>query len=224
MRKLAVATLCCATLACAGGRASQREQPITVADSDYGRLQSGQTAIVDAARGDLAKARDAEARAKLRQTEARNQAGLAKADATAADAERGRGEALTKAANESRDPAQLAQAQRITQGAQVRKQAADAHMAYSQKLQAAADTGVTAAERRVAYESARVELAKLQALQAAQVPAATKYDGAKMQAQVDQSRKELEQAEAQARSADAEATTAQRNWEELNRQVQAYGG
>jgi hypothetical protein len=222
MKKIAIAVAACAALACGGKRVEQK--PLTVSDSDYGRLQAGQTQLVDAARADLARARDEHARAKLRQTEAINEDQLAQADLQAAEAAKTRADSMARSANESRAPAQLEQARTAAETAQLRQRAADAHMDHARKLQRARAAQVGVAERRVAYESARVELAKLQSLQQAQVPAASKYDARRLEAQVAKARKELEQAEGEVRKSEAEVTAAERTWQELDRQLKAQLG
>lgn len=222
MRRIATALAACAVLACAGSRGEKR--PLSVSDSDYGRLQAGQTQPVDAARAELSRARDELARAKLRQTEAQSEDQLAKSDLQAVDAAQTRANALAKDASASREPAKLEEARKAKEHADLRKRTAEAHMEYARKLQANRTAGVKAAEQRVAFESSRVEAAKLQALQQAQIPAAGKYDGPRIEAQVAQASKELEKAEGEVRKSEAEVTAAKQRWEELNRQLQAQAG
>src|SRR5512134_3359067 len=121
MRKLAVAVLASAALACAGSKA---QKPVTVSDADYGRLQPGQTQPVEEARADLGTARDALARARLRQSEAKGQVGLVESDLQAAEAARTRAEALAKQAKASADPAEAEQARAAGQAAELRRRTA----------------------------------------------------------------------------------------------------
>jgi chromosome segregation ATPase len=222
MRKIAVTLVACAALACAGSKAQKK--PVTVSDADYGRLQPGQTQPVDQARADLGSARDALARAKLRQSEAKGQVGLVEADLQAAASARTRAETLAKQAKASADPVQVEQARAAAESAELRRRTAEAHQQYVRSLEQTRNAEVTAAERRVAYEEARVELAKLQALQEAKVPAATKYQPAELEARVANARKEMEDAENKARTLQSQMANAERQWQELNRQMQASGG
>lgn len=223
MSKIVAAMAACAALACAGGRAEQKA-PVTVSDSDYGRLQSGQTALVDAARADLARARDEFARAKLGETDARQEDELARADLTAAESAKMRADSLAKTAAESNAPADLEAAKSMAETAQLRLETANAHMTYAKAVQAQRAAEVRTAERRVAYESARVELSKLQALQQAGVPAAAKYPSSELEGQVAQARQHLEQAEKESGGGEAQVTSAKRTWEELNRRLQVKLG
>jgi hypothetical protein len=222
MKKLVLALAAVAALAC-GGSQRAAKKPVTVSDSDYGRLQAGQTSIVDAARADLGNARDAVARAKLRQTDASNEVGHVQADLATADAEQKRADALMRAAKQSNDPAQLEQARAMGESARLLRQAAEAHGVYAKHLVDTRAAEVAAAERRVAYEELRVEHAKLRALQLAQVPAATKYDAAALDARVAAARKDLEAAEGHARTLGAQMNQASARWLELTRQLQARG-
>ena len=195
--------------------------PVTVSDSDFGRLPATQMAPVDNARDDLSQSRDDFARAKLRQTDAAQAVDLAQADLSVAAAELQRAAARTKMAEESNDPAQLAQARHMTETAQLRENTAKARLDFAQKLQAARAAEVAAAEKRVAYGEMRLEQAKLQALQQAQVPAAQKYDAAQLDGRVAAARNEFDEAQGKAQAALAEASNAEGHWRELNRQLQA---
>jgi DNA repair exonuclease SbcCD ATPase subunit len=225
MTRIAVtlaACAACAALACAGSRPEQK--PVTVSDSDYGRLESGQTQLVDAARVELGRARDEFARAKLGETDAKQEDELARADLKAAEGARMRADSLAKTAKESNAPADIEAARTMAETARLHLQVADAHMAYAKAVQAQRAAEVRTAERRVAYESARVELAKLQALQQAAVPAAAKYPAAQLEGQVAQARRQLEQAEKESGGGEAQVMSARRTWEELNRRLQAKLG
>jgi len=218
MRKIAIALGACVVLACAG-----TQKPTTVSDADYGRLNPGQTGPVDDARAELGTARDAAARAKLRQTEARHELELAKADEEAADADRLKAASAAKAAKESNDPAQIESARNVSDTAQLRKRTADAHVDYAKKLQTFRDADVAAANQKVAYLEARVERSKLAALQDAQVPAATKYDASKLDAQVSKAQAQKQEADSKVGSAKAEMANAGKAWQELDREFQARG-
>jgi colicin import membrane protein len=218
MRRLtvfAVLGLC----ACAGtGKGSSAP---TVSDADFGRLQPGQTGPVDEARRFLASARDEQARAKLRLQEVQHQDDLAKADATAARAAAARAAAQAKAADDSRDPAQLEQARALKEQADAEKRAADARDTYAKQLKDARQASVDAASAQVDLGDARVELAKVQALQQAGIPAASRYDAGKFQARVDDARKSFQAALQKARDAESKALASQQAWSDAQRQAQA---
>jgi chromosome segregation ATPase len=220
MRNVAIALAASAVLACAGSQ----KKPVTVSDADYGRLTPGQTGPVEQVRVEQGNARDAAARAKLRQTESRHEVELAQADEKAAEADRLVAESAAKSAKESNDPAQLESARNTSETAQLRKRAADAHLDYAKKLQALRDAELEAANERVAYQNARLERAKLTALQTSQVPAATKYDAAQLDASVSQAQAAMQQADSKVHTANAEVGNAGRTWQELDRQLQARGG
>jgi hypothetical protein len=223
MRKALLVACVVALAGCAGGR-KQAERPVTVSDSDYGRLGTDQTAMVDQARTELGNSRDELARAKLRQTEAAQATNLAQADIGVADAELQRAASQAKLAEESNDPAQLARARSMADSAQLRKTAAQARLEYAGKLQAARAAEVTAAEKEVAYQEMLVEQSKLHALNQAQVPAGGKYDASRLEGAVAAARKEFDEASANARAAALEASSAEQRWQDLQRQLQARSG
>jgi hypothetical protein len=219
MRKALLVVGLAALAGCAGSK--EASKPVMVSDSDYGRVPPAQTAVVDEARTGMFQARDELARAKLRQTEAAQATNLAQADISVAEAELQRAAARMKMAQESNDPTQLAQARDMNEAAQLRLNTAKARSDYAQKLQAARAQEVAAAEKQIALQEMRVEQAKLQALQQAQVPAAGKYDGQALDARVAAVSKEFNEASSNARTALDSAMNAERHWQELQRQLQA---
>lgn len=223
MRKALLVTCMVALAGCAGGQ-KKPSQPVTVSDSDYGRLTADQTAMVDKARMDLGSARDEFARAKLRQTDASQAVSMAQADIGVADAELHRAAAQAKLAQESNDPAQLSQARAMADSAQLRKNAAQARLEFAQKLQEARASEVAAAEKQVAYQEMLVEQSKLHALNKAGVPAGAKYDAAQLEGRVAVARKEFDEAAANSRAKLQEASSAEQRWHEIQRQLQAQSG
>jgi hypothetical protein len=167
---LLVASLSSCVTSAAATRAS------TVSDADFARLAANQTQDVDEARAQLAAANDELGRAKLGVVNSQHEADFARSDQAAASAEQSRAVTETKVGQDSNEPAQLQQAREDTRAAQRGKDAADARLAYSKKLTISLTAKVTAAERKVDLMTARVNLAKLQALEQAGVPAAGKYD------------------------------------------------
>lgn len=212
---LALALSACKT---SGGSAS-KFQP--VADEDVGRLGPQQMAAVDAARRDLQKARDEVARAKLRLSEARQQEGFKQADETSARGERERAEALTKAAQATGDPQKIGAAQQAKARAELRQRAAGARSDYVAKLIAAREAEVRASETRVGEMEARLDAAKLTALQQAGNPAANKYDPARFQQHVADAMKRSQKAQGELASAMSAAQQSEVQWRTLAGQVGA---
>ncbi len=222
MRTTVVAALALAvTAGCAGAHGAAGPQ---VSDADFGRLTPTQTAPVDEARRFVSSARDELARAKLRQQETAHESDLARADQQVAEADAKRAEVEAKAADQSREPAQLDRARQLREGASLHKSVADAHADYAKRITAANQASVDAANRQVDLANARLELAKLQALQQAGIPAATKYDASKFQARVSDAQKTFDQALQHARDLQGQATASQQRWQDAQRQLQARGG
>lgn len=148
----------------------------TVSDSDFARLAPSQTEHVDEARAQLAAANDELGRAKLGVVNGQHEGAFARSDQVAASAEQSRAATETKVGQDSNEPAQLRLASDDTKAAQRGKDTADARLAYSKKLDVSLAAQVTAAQRKVDLMTARVNLAKLEALEHAEIPAAGKYD------------------------------------------------
>ena len=222
MTKIAVAAALVALVACAHGRS--REAAPTIADADLGRLAPEQMGAIERERQAVATARDELARARLRQQETQREVGLAKADGTAANAEAQRAAAEANVANQSREAAALQRAQQLQQTAALRKQAADAHLDWANKLAETRAAQVSVAEQQVALAQAQLELAKLRSLQASSIPAASKYDPNKFEERVRQARQAYDEAFTKARDAETRAMVAQRRYEDVSRQLQAFTG
>lgn len=219
-RTTAAALLLGVMAGCAHGTA----QPPAVAETDFGRLGPAQTAPVDEARHFVASARDELGRAKLRVQESRHEVEMAKADQTAASADAQRADAEKKSADQSRAPAELERTRQLQERATLHKAAADAHLDYASRLAQANDASVDAANKQVALAEARLEWAKLQALQQASVPAATKYDVSKFQSRVGSAQKSFDDALKHARDLHGQASASQQRWQDAQRQLQARGG
>lgn len=225
MRTMLVALLAVAAASCAGAKGARESTAKTqIPDEDLGRLAPGQTGPVDQARQFRGSALDEQARASLRQQQAQREVDVAKADQEAADADAKRAEAQEKAANETRDPADLERGRQMKEQAQLHKKMADAHLDYAKKLVDARKASLEAAQKQVALGDARLEWAKLEALQQGQVPAATKYDASKFQSQVNDAQKSFDDSMQKARDLDGQASASRQQWEDLQRQMQARGG
>jgi hypothetical protein len=190
-----------------------------VSDQDVGRLVPGQMASIDAARNDLSRARDEVSLAKLRLSEAQEQGGFTKAEETAAQAERQRAEALTKAAQATGDPKQLGAAQAAMGSADLRQRSAAAHADFTAKLIAARAAEVRAKEARVAEMEARLESAKLTALQQAGNPAANKYDPVRFQKHLAEAMDGSQKAQGELAKATSAAQQSEVKWRALSEQV-----
>ncbi len=176
--------------------------PPQVQDADYGRLKPDQTADVDAARAELARAHEDLASAKSKVAEARREVDLAEAEHAAAKAE-------------------TARVAKLVEAAEARRRAADARGDSAEKLAAARRAAETAAQARIDLESARVELLKLQALAQAKVQPSKPYDEKEFQTRVVESQKTLDDARDEAKKLDQEASDSQRRWDDLQRKVPA---
>ena len=204
-----------------GGACAHGESKPTVSDADFGRLGPDQMGPVNEARQFAMSARDEQARARARLSEVQHEGDLAKADQQAAKATGSAAEAQAKIANDSRDPAQLERAREAKERAQLQTQTADAHADYAAKVVQARQTAVDAADKQVALGNARLELAKLHALQTANIPASQKYDEAKLQGAVNDAQKSFSDTMDKARSQDGQAVASHQRWQDLQRQLQA---
>jgi colicin import membrane protein len=216
--RLAVALAAALVAACATG--SKKQEATKVSDTDLGRLTPQAMAPVEAARREASEAHDAAARAELRLQEARHEQEFAAADATAAKADVQRAAAEQRSARETGDAAYAARAQAMTEAAKLRTQAADAHQAYARATVEARQADVAAAGAQERAVQAQLERAKLTALQQGQIPAAAKYDGAKLDAQTAQARRAADDARVQASKKEQTAENAQRTWRSLHEQWQ----
>jgi hypothetical protein len=208
-------------MGCMHGGAQSEAKSSTVSEADVGRLGPEQEALVHQARLALNIARDALSRTNLRLQQAQNEEGTAKADQQAAGADQKVADAQQKLANDSRAPDALEKARQLQEQAKANKQVADLHAEYASKLIDERKAEVQAAERLVKVAEARVEWSKLQALEQAQNPAATKYDAGRFQTAVNDALGELDAATKNARSLEDQATAARQRWEDSQRRVQA---
>ncbi|WP_248353252.1 hypothetical protein [Anaeromyxobacter oryzae] len=194
-----------------------------MSEADVGRLGPEQEALVHQARLALGVANDSLSRTRLRLQQAQNEEGAAKADQQAAAADQKVADAQQKLANESRAPDELEKARQLQEQARVHKQVADLHAEYASKHIDQRKAEVEAAERQVKVAEARVEWSKLQALEQAQNPAATKYDAGRFQTAVNDAQGEFAAATQNAKSREVQATTARQQWEESQRRLEASG-
>jgi len=218
MGRIAVVLALAAVAGCASSRSASRGQ---LSEADVGRLKPDEMAMVDEARQFRASAADEQARARLRLQNAKHELALAEADQNEADAEAQRAEARTKIASDSREPAHLEQARELTEQAKLHKDSADARLDYAKRLVEARESGLTAAQKQMELGDARVEWAKLRAMQQANVPAASKYDPGRFQTRVKDSQKSFDEAVQKARDLDGQATAAEQRWHDLQRRLQA---
>jgi hypothetical protein len=212
-----------AVVGCMHGGAQREAKSATVSEADAGRLAPGQEALVHQARHELAVASDALSRTNLRLQEAKNEEGIAKAEQEAAAADQSVADAQHKVANDNRLPVALEKARQLQERATANKQAADLHVEYVKKLIDQRKAEVQAAERQVDAAQARVEWSKLQALEAAGNPAATKYDAGRFQTAVNDAQGEADKAAQKAKSLEDQATAARQQWEDSQRRAQASG-
>jgi hypothetical protein len=207
---IAVALLLTISVGCATATSS------TVSDADYARLDTSQTGRVDDARAQLALARDELGRAKLNVVTDQHEGELARSDQASASADVSRADAQSKIGKDSNEPGQMQQARDDTKAAQQCKEVADARLAYSKKLAHSQAARVTAAERKVDLMTEKVNLAKLESLQDAGIPAAGKYDSATAMQRVVDAQRAYDRATATAGTTSQETTTAKEHWQELD--------
>jgi len=212
-----------AVIGCMHGGAQSEARSSTVSDADVGRLGPEQEALVDQARQALASANDALSRTSLRLQQAQNEENTAKADQQAADADQKVADAQQRVANDSRAPDALEKARQLQEQAKAHKQVADAHLEYANKLIAERKAEVQAAEQQVKVAQARVEWSKLQALEQANNPAATKYDPGRFQTAVNDAQGDLDRSVQKTRDLEVQATAARQQWEDSQRRLQALG-
>ena len=208
----AMALLLAIAAGCASNAASS-----TVSESDFARLTPGQIQPVDDARSQLALARDDLGRAKLSVVNDQHEGDLARSDQASASADMSRAAAESKIGKDSNEPGQMKQARDDTKAARQDKELADVRLAYSKKLATSQAAQVAAAERKVDLMTEKVNLAKLQSLDDAAVPAAGKYDHATAMQRVVDAQRAYDGANATAATASRETTAAKERWQELDR-------
>ncbi len=133
-----------------------------------------------------------------------------------ASAEVSRADAEGKIGKDSNEPGQMQLARDDARTAQRGKKAADAHVQYSKRLASSQAAQVTAAERKVDLMTEKLNVAKLQALDDAAVPAGGKYDHAGAMRRVVDAQRAYDSATAAADAAVRETTTAKQQWQELD--------
>lgn len=212
-----------ALLGCMHGGAQSAARSATVADTDVGRLAPGQEDLVNQARQAMDGARDALSRTRLRLQQAQNEEGTAKADLQAAQADQKVADAQQKVANDSRAPDAVEKARQLQERAKAHKQVADLHVEYAGKLIGEREAEVQAAERQLQLSQTRVEWSKLQALEQAGNPAATKYDAGRFQTAVRDAEGDAAEAAGKAQTLEAQATAARQRWEDSQRRMPGDG-
>jgi hypothetical protein len=198
--------------AIAGCATSAPRPPSVVSESDFARLPDDKSQRVDVARQRLGDASDELGRAKLGVVNDQHEGALARSDQAAASADLGRAAAETKVGKDSNEPGQKQLASDDTKDAKAGKAVADAHLAYAKKLATSRAAAVTAAERKVELRSEEVNLAKLQSLEEAGIPAAGKYDRAGALERVAKAQKAFDAATVAAARAEAETAAAMSSW------------
>ena len=212
--RVAALSLLAVALGCAGKASSSRAS--LVSDSDFGRLSAGQSRPVEDARAQLGLAQDELGRAKLSVVNDQHEGELARSDQATASADASRAAAQSKIGKDSNEPGQIQQARDDTAAAQSSQRVADARLAYSKKLATSQAAQVTAAERKVSLMTEKVNLAKLQSLDDAGIPAAGKYDRATVMQRVVDAQRACDRAHEVAASAAIETTTARESWQKLD--------
>lgn len=206
-------------LACASTSGNKQADKVT--EADMGRLPADEKGPLTEARRFAASAQDQRNEAALALEKANQEVQLAGADEAAAKALEEQAKAREGIASDSREPNALRQARMLRAQADGQREAAKARREYAEKLVEARKAGAEAANLRVNLANQRLELAKVQSLREAGVPAGSKYDLAAFQARVNDAQRKLDEAEGKARKSDEQAGTARAMWEERDRDRQA---
>ncbi len=188
MRAITILAAALAAAGCASG-------PPTVLDADYGRLRPDQSAAVDGARAELARAHQELASAKAARTEA----------------------AKEQQASEQEQES----AKKELERAEKRVEAAAARADYVEKLGDARKAAEDAAQRRVELYEAKIELLKLEALEQAKMQPSKQYDSKAFYGRVADSQKKLDDSQDQVKTLEKQASDGRRRWEDLARKVPA---
>ncbi len=178
--------------ACAGS-------PVKVRDEDFARFDAG---LLKGVSQELGAAQDELAAAQAKIVEARKEAETSKDEKATAEKERDKANEVAKAA-------------------EARFRAAEARAEHAEKLIEAREAHETAASRHVELARAKVELTKFQALEQAKAPALGEYDKGAFYERVGETQREFDSARKKALELDEEAQEAQREWQELAREVPA---
>jgi hypothetical protein len=178
-------------------------------------------ALVTAARSRDDEARDAVARATLRLQDSRHEESWANADKAAAESDRLRATAELATAKEAGDQRGVAMANDRLAAAGLRAKAAEARLDYAKKLVQAREAELRVAEARARRVEWELERAKLAALHAAEVPAASKYEAAPIDGRIAEAAKAEEAARARANELAGAARAAYDSWRSLNDQYEA---
>jgi chromosome segregation ATPase len=217
--------------ACMGGRMARPAQQAAapkletkVSDVDFARLAESQRASVDRARDLATEARDDMARAELRSTEAKHEDELARADVIAAQADIQRAKTELKMAQEAGDQRKIGDAQAMMDTANMRLKTAQARVEFANRFIAARKADQDRAKVRADLASAKVEQAKMHALQANNIPAASKYDAGAIDSRVSNLERQLQTMDQRVRTAELEAQNAQQAWVDMNRRYEARAG
>ena len=215
----AIGMLLALSAGCATTTASTRSgSPSTVSDSDFARLAANEVGPADDARSELALARDELGRDKLSLVNDQHEGDLARSDQGSAKADMSRAAAERGIGQDSNEPAQKQQARDDTEAAQQGKEVADARLAYSKRLATAQAAQVTASERKVDLMTEKLNLAKLQSLEEASIPAAGKYDRPALMERVEVAQRAYDQATVIAATTSRESTTSKEHWQDLAQQ------
>ena len=207
-----------AATACGHGGISDK-----VRDSDYAHLDPAQTANVQAPRAELAQAQDELTRAKVKLQEARQEKAVSDAEDKMTEASLQRAKAEDAKAKSLGDPALIERAKQLYDQAGARARAGEARDKYVATLIEAREADLAAAQRHVDLANAKVELAKLQALEAAKSPVVSQYDQSSFYDDVAKAQRKYDDARVRAAKLDEQAKAAQAKADDLAKKVPVAG-
>jgi hypothetical protein len=187
----------------------------TVSDADFGRLAPDQIQPVVDARAEVDQARNELGRAKLEGVNDQHEGELARSDQAQSSADMSRAVVEGRIGQDSNDPGQKQQAADDSKAAQQDSDAANARLVFAKKLTISRAAQVTAAERKVDLAVEKVNVAKLQSLEDAAMPAAGKYDHAAAMERVMIAQRAYDSATVTANNAVGETTAAHERWQYL---------
>jgi hypothetical protein len=198
----------------------QQKAPPKLDDSGLARLDEQQMQPVDEARVEEGRARDAVARSKANEADARARLDVANTERGVADAQMKRAQAereLLKKQYANKD--QMARADEEVRASQQRIQAADLKRAYLEKMVQVAQSDSQLAQAHLDTSQALTEQVKQRAMKAADAPQAQSVNAGELDSRVAQAQLREAQLRKQAADQRASAVDLYNRWQETDARV-----
>src|SRR3954468_7126401 len=199
---------------------AQQQPAVKVDDSGLARLNEDQMQPVDDARVEEGRARDALARAKANEADARARLDVAVTERSVADAQLKRSQAerdLLKKEYANRD--QMAKVEEDIRASQQRIQAADLKRQYLERMLQVAQAETRLGQSHLKTAEAMVEQAKLRAMRGANVPQAESANAGEVDSRVAQLQSNEAQERKRAADLRASAVDLYNKWQETDSRV-----